>query len=234
MDNNNNNITQNITKTLMGQSGDVNVSDSLNNGESTSFFSNLSNVSITTWIIIILILAILGFNIFIYLAKGTQDISNFLKKILSFFGIVTGQVVDVSAEGAKAVVGATKGAVDVTAGAINTGLTDIQQLTPQGMGATSSVKGQSIEAQQQQQNQMLPSNEAALHTALNQQQPQNMDYHADESSSSIQDNIPKSGWCYIGEDRNFRSCAYVGIDDKCMSGEIFPSQELCINPSLRA
>ena len=43
----------------------------------------------------------------------------------------------------------------------------------------------------------------------------------------------KVGWCYIGEDRGYRSCAQVGASDKCMSGEIFPSQEICVNPTLR-
>ena len=44
----------------------------------------------------------------------------------------------------------------------------------------------------------------------------------------------KSGYCYIGEDRGFRSCIKVGEADMCMSGDIFPSQEICINPNLRA
>lgn len=56
---------------------------------------------------------------------------------------------------------------------------------------------------------------------------------ADAANSSIQGG-GKAGWCYIGEDRGFRSCAQVGVNDKCMSGEIFPSQEICVNPSLRA
>lgn len=227
---NNDNITQSITKTLIGPSSDVNVSPSLNNDTGNSFLDNLSNISITTWIIIIIILAILGFNIFIYFAKGTQDIASFIKKILGFFGIVTGQVVDVSAEGAKGVVSATQGAVDVTAGAIKTGLTDIQQLTPQGNRANSSISNQPY----QQQQQMSHPQEVALNNTLSQMKPEDTDYHADDASSSIQGSMPKSGWCYVGTDRNFRSCAYVGIDDKCMSGEIFPSQELCINPSLRA
>jgi len=38
----------------------------------------------------------------------------------------------------------------------------------------------------------------------------------------------------VGEDRGFRTCAEVGVNDECMSGDIFPSQELCINPNLRA
>lgn len=43
----------------------------------------------------------------------------------------------------------------------------------------------------------------------------------------------KSGYCYIGTDRGYRSCVKVGADDMCMSGDIFPSIDICINPSLR-
>jgi len=44
---------------------------------------------------------------------------------------------------------------------------------------------------------------------------------------------PKSGYCYVGEDRGFRSCIEVGESTKCMSGEIFPTREVCVNPKLR-
>jgi hypothetical protein len=44
----------------------------------------------------------------------------------------------------------------------------------------------------------------------------------------------KSGYCYIGEDRGFRSCIRVGENDQCMSGDIFPTMDICINPNLRA
>jgi hypothetical protein len=46
---------------------------------------------------------------------------------------------------------------------------------------------------------------------------------------------PKSqaGYCYIGEDRGYRSCIEVGEGDVCMSGDIFPTQAVCINPKLR-
>ena len=44
----------------------------------------------------------------------------------------------------------------------------------------------------------------------------------------------KAGFCYIGEDRGFRSCISVGEGDTCMSGDIFPSHDICINPNLRS
>ena len=43
----------------------------------------------------------------------------------------------------------------------------------------------------------------------------------------------KSGYCFVGMDSNVRSCVQVSTSDKCMSGNIFPSMELCVNPSLR-
>jgi len=55
-----------------------------------------------------------------------------------------------------------------------------------------------------------------------------------ESSVPLGLDTDKSGWCYVGQERGFRSCIEVGDQDKCMSGNIFPSQDICINPSLRS
>ena len=43
----------------------------------------------------------------------------------------------------------------------------------------------------------------------------------------------KSGYCYLGEDRGVRSCVQVNEDDTCLSNQIFPTQELCVNPNLK-
>jgi hypothetical protein len=184
-----------------------------------------------TWIIIFFILAFLGFNVFVYLAKGTQDITNaFAPIIQKIFGTAvstTGEIIDVSAEGAKAVVGGTANLID-------SGLTAVQNVTPN--TAQSSVKSQPVQNTVQQPDALA--NDAlnkALNTSkpqLNKQVNQNQDYEADYASSSIQGG-GKSGWCYIGEDRGFRSCSKVNENDTCMSGEIFPSQEICVNPNLR-
>jgi hypothetical protein len=57
---------------------------------------------------------------------------------------------------------------------------------------------------------------------------------ADDSTSSTQKHQSgKAGYCYIGEDRGFRSCAKVEAGDKCMSGEVYARQEMCIDPTLR-
>jgi len=57
----------------------------------------------------------------------------------------------------------------------------------------------------------------------------------DDSTSRLQSSKPssKQGYCYIGEDRGFRSCIEVDKGDICMSGDIFPTKDICINPNLR-
>ena len=57
---------------------------------------------------------------------------------------------------------------------------------------------------------------------------------ADDATSQTQRKPKsKSGYCFVGEDKGFRSCIEVGEGDICMSGDIFPTQAICINPNLR-
>ena len=53
-------------------------------------------------------------------------------------------------------------------------------------------------------------------------------------ANNISNNINKKvGYCYIGSDRNVRTCVKVGESDTCMSGEVFPTRDICINPNLK-
>jgi hypothetical protein len=57
---------------------------------------------------------------------------------------------------------------------------------------------------------------------------------ADDSTSVTQKHQSgKGGYCYIGEDRGFRSCLQVEASDKCMSGEVYSRHDICIDPTLR-
>ena len=76
-------------------------------------------------------------------------------------------------------------------------------------------------------------NSSNLNETLDNAPQQNTSPIADDSSSNIQQPINKNGWCYIGDDKGYRSCIEVGDNDLCMSGNIFPTQEICVNPSLR-
>jgi F0F1-type ATP synthase membrane subunit b/b' len=58
------------------------------------------------------------------------------------------------------------------------------------------------------------------------------DVAPDMTESSIQSG--KNGWCFIGADKLNRTCAEIGVNDICMSGDIYPTKDVCINPRLRA
>jgi hypothetical protein len=172
--------------------------ETLPSSSSSSSPSFLGSLDWKMWIFIVFVLAFLGLNIFIYLAEGTQLITN------------------ISAEGAKA-------GVNIVAGTVDKGLDVVQKAT----------------TQQEQQNPTQQLNDALNDATNKPPEPIPGDaptYQADDSYSSIQSSktAGKSGWCYIGEDRGFRSCIQVGENDQCMSGDIFPSQDICVNPNLRA
>ena len=211
---------------------------------SNSFFSFFQNMTATTWILIIFGLAFLGVNIFAVLAKGTQDITSFLKPLVDLFARLTGQIVSVTAQGAKDVVNTSADVVDAGLTGVQNVAENVAQGQTQGpnMQPASSVTPtttggtpvQSTNAQLEP-TQVIGINRI-LNKASNQSQGTNgQTYESDVASSSIQSGgLGKAGWCYIGEDSGYRTCAQVGVNDSCMSGEIFPSQEICINPSLRS
>uniref|UniRef100_A0A6C0KYE9 Uncharacterized protein n=1 Tax=viral metagenome TaxID=1070528 RepID=A0A6C0KYE9_9ZZZZ len=195
-----------------------NISTSSSSNSIGGFFSN---ISWTSWIVIILILAFLGLNIFVYLAKGTQVFAELSAYLASIIGTgaaeTTKQVTNVTATG-------TKAATDIAAGTVNTTV-DVAQDT------ASQIKNANY-TEQQQLNSSLNNAKTEQKTI---EQEKESGYSADEATSSIQSSksTSKAGWCYIGEDRGFRSCIQVGVNDQCMSGDIFPSQEICMNPTLR-
>ena len=135
---NSNSLTNSILQPSF--SSDSPIQSSVSSGNDTGFFESLKNINLTTWLLIILILAFLGFNIFVYLAKGTQSITNIFgplfQKIFGTAVAITGQTVDVAAEGGKTV-------VTGTANALNAGLSAVQDITPN--TANSSIQSQPVQ-----------------------------------------------------------------------------------------
>jgi len=46
-------------------------------------------------------------------------------------------------------------------------------------------------------------------------------------------NHQKKQYCYVGNLGGKRHCAEIAQSDKCISGDIFPSESICVNPNLR-
>jgi hypothetical protein len=55
----------------------------------------------------------------------------------------------------------------------------------------------------------------------------------DSATNPIQKPIAsgKTQWCLVGEYQGRRGCIEIGDSDKCMSGQVFPSQYTCLNPN---
>lgn len=45
--------------------------------------------------------------------------------------------------------------------------------------------------------------------------------------------VKGNGYCYIGFDNHMRECTDVYEGDVCMSGQIFPTLDVCVNPEFR-
>ena len=194
--------------------------------------SSYSIWSIVSFILIILIVWVLFFNFF-DLGKITDWIESFLR----FVGYSTGETIKTTTSvGATGVTGST----NVAAGAVTGGV----NLLEKGLNLTPEEK-----ARAQSQNQ-------AKVTALYPPSLNPMDVQTTEESTVLSAGLAnlkkmaplpddatsvtqsggrsKSGYCYIGEDRGFGSCIKVGENDQCISGDIFPTMDICINPNLRA
>lgn len=208
----------------------------------TSSSGFLENLTWKTWLIVFLILTLLGINVFTFLSKGTDEVmdlfQNIFNPILKFLGYVTltttKQTITTTATGTKTAVDlvadTSTNAIDNITKEINTSNTETTNNIPSGKVANTTlpvqkkIQNSETNIEKWQEDSLEKALENAKHSA---------DIIPDDSRSSIQ-TTGKSGWCYIGEEQGVRTCSEIGVNDSCMSGDIFPNQEICMNPNLRA
>jgi hypothetical protein len=230
-----------------------------------------SNISWQTWIIIILLLALIGINVFAYLAKGTQATATIFDQIfgpiLKLFGYetieTTKQTIQTTATGTTAGVNSV---ADTSVNALNQVEKNVQNgpssiplptsgtsvglstatspstssqtqnnggPVPTGQLASTSQPGVSLKQQNAIEGQVQQYKEDTLEKALS-NASQSVSQQGSVQPYDTTGSTGKAGWCFIGEDLGVRTCSQVGVNDVCMSGDVFPSQEICMNPNLRA
>ena len=167
-----------------------------------------SNNNLILYFLIVLVLLFLGFNLFGYLGEGADYLKDLLAPILKFFGYSVGETSKKTiSESQKG----TKFATDIVGDSIK----DAVDVSEKALGIA---------------------NKPSLKQDVNVNKKKTPDVVTPDNSDSMLQTSKakkKAGYCYIGEDRGFRSCVKVNKDDVCMSGEIFPSMQVCVNPSLR-
>lgn len=180
--------------------------------------SNWSTGTIISIILIIVILALLGLNIFNYLAKGTDLLGDLLSKITDKAPDSAKKIIQTSIVGtdlaADIAAGTVKDAGDVLSRELDLKRKDLWDSRDKGV-------------------------EDAIHkrhikgiNRFPEHEPKRHQYRESKTHSRIQDGH-KKGYCYVGTDRGYRSCIKIGREDECESGKIFPTMDICINPSLR-
>ena len=215
---------------------DLNVdTPSSNDSGSSSGISGILKNTYFKILLLILIMAFLGFNLFKYLANAADTTTDIfgdpIKKVMAFLGSTIGdtskKIIGISAEG-------TKLATDVAAGATE----DVIDMGQKALGAKN-TKSYSNNINKATAN-SKPDTQNDLDEAISKPRKQSNKKketipEPDDAGSKTQSSksSSKPGFCYIGEDRGFRSCIKVDDPNTCMSGEIFPTRDICINPTLR-
>ena len=159
---------------------------------------------------IVLIVAIVGFlayNLYLYFTKKTDVLGKYFGVGIVGAAKGTEKVVDIVAEGTKDTVSIAQNVTDKALDTVAEG-------------------GKAIARR----------SESPIERQLDEDEKKEDEAENINPTSAYASNLKKSkkgGFCYIGTDRTYRSCVKVDKGDTCMSGQIFPTKDICINPNLR-
>lgn len=232
------------------------------------------------WIAIILVLAFLGFNIFAYLAYGTDIFTSlaapFTYTIAYFTGETAKTTLTHTSQGTQAIVNESSNFLQIflkfmtdlfnntLVFVTTTSTSAIDYLQSNMKNLESSIeKDKTTNVKPEKQ---IPEKQIPEKNANTKETSDDNDDNDDNDDSSllkeerkvearvpnVSDDIKKliiqkektepepvhsdtqqNGYCYIGKINNSRYCAKVSSKNSCMSGDIFPTMAVCINPNLK-
>jgi|LauGreSBDMM110SN_4_FD.fasta_scaffold20912_2 hypothetical protein len=169
-----------------------------------------------TWMIIILLLVLfftyLGINLLGILGNSMQQFVDIFSPVITDFLAVTGYSTGAVLNKTADIVGDTaKETIDIAEDAV------------QNVGNLLMKSGDPSQKKSTE-----------LHQAVQEHKQRPNDPEPDESENSIQKPISSSkyNWCLVGEYQNKRGCVPITESDKCLSGHVFPTQKMCLNPNL--
>ena len=184
-----------------------NVSQTISSDSGMSFFKILLYI-----LIAILLLAFIGVNLFNYLAQGTDIITNITRPFVDFIATITGNTTKTAitntSTGSKTIVdNLEKG----TVGTVDFIQKNVKDTANKGSNNTSTKSVVSTE-----------NDDSLADNKKNNEEPE-----------PTRTNSLNHGYCYVGKINDTRYCAKVSGRDQCMSGDIYPSMDICVNPNLR-
>lgn len=185
------------------------VQQPLNTTNSTLGIDN--NVIIIV-LLILLSLSFLGINILTILGNLLKSIVDIIQpliaQILSIFGYTTGTVISKTAD----IVGdVAKTSVDIAEGSLQSVGTVLKDASRPNVDSAATNR---------------------LDNALNTNITSSSQVSPTPGESPIQKPIAsgKAGWCLVGEYQGKRGCISVNDYDKCLSGQVYPTEDQCLLP----
>lgn len=160
-------------------------------------------------LLFVMIFSYLGINLLVILGDSVERFVEFISPIITQFlstlGYSTGSVINKTAD---VVSDTAKETVDIAEGAVQ------------------NVGNLLIDASNK--------NESNLQKSLTPDNSQKSEPQPDVPENTIQKPITSSkyNWCLVGEYQNKRGCVPVTESDKCLSGQVFPTQKMCLNPNI--
>jgi hypothetical protein len=210
-------------------------------------------------IIVILAVSIFGGALFLLIGNGLDNtkktLGPYINKVLGFLGYTTGDVINASAD----IVGDTaKVGVDIAEGSVQSVGSLLKTASQQGIDVETQKKIDKLFRQNAnliaQPTTIAPTTTAVPTTAApttkgttaapvadsftdeesNTELFTSIDdstVEPDNTSSNIQTPSSKLNWCSVGDFQGMHGCVAVEDSARCMSGQIFPSRHLCLNPA---
>tara|TARA_B100000963_G_C22629765_1_gene674278 strand:- start:2086 stop:2880 length:795 start_codon:yes stop_codon:yes gene_type:complete len=186
-----------------------------------SFFSMLN---IAFFLLILFILGVFGFIIYKYLLDDMKNIKTLFAPLINFITQFTGNINN----------NVTDGSTKILETTTETGKNIIKN-TKDGTNVTLNTLESSVKSNPKSKHKQKsqPKSKSSIVESQNSQ-----DLIDDEDLSNepepVRTQSLNSGYCYIGKVNDTRHCTKVDARSKCMSGDIYPTMDICVNPNLRA
>ena len=277
----NNNFNKYVNTPIKDIGSKVSAGVSYNNASDYDYDYDYENSSsnsslfkrIFFWLAIILLLAFLGFNIFKYLAQGTDIVTALLSPFTYTIAYFTGETAKTTlqhtSQGTQTIVGESSSFLQIFLKFItdlfNNTLVFVTTNTTSAIDYLQSniKKDKTIDVKPQKQisqpngnNQQPNGNNQNTENTENTENDDstmlNEERKIENRVQTVPDDIKKlivqkeakepepvhsdsqqHGYCYIGKINNARYCAKVSGKNNCLSGDIFPTMAVCVNPNLK-
>lgn len=239
-----------INKLVSGTKSSTSKISSITSLPGTIITSIVSNPMRTFSLFSVIIIVIISIFVYHYLQDYLNFIPNMFKNILQPTGDLVKQTTDSTATGSHGLIDILKNTVDSAINTINERNTKyedkeyIEKNDPEINNDDDTPDVESVDNQnkinENNMNNDSINNDSIGNTHnINTKTPGDHvkdlvdKKHTRPMPSNTMDVSGKKGWCYVGSSKDGRTCMKVNEKDTCMSGDIFPTETLCINPKLR-